>query len=164
MGRNNHEPAPDAIINTRLAATEEPVIHSERWATVTVRESDQGGQDLNGDGDAEDWVVHLIDLHALTAPARFRRGDCNTDGGLDLTDPVANLTYQFLGEFAPPCLDACDFDDNGEIEITDPIGNLMHQFVGGPPPAPPGRDACGVDPTDDDELGCESFPPCEGDN
>ena len=39
------------------------------------------------------------------------------------------------------------------------IAGFTHQFVGGPPPAPPGKDVCGVDPTED-ELGCESFEVC----
>ncbi len=37
--------------------------------------------------------------------------------------------------------------------------HVTHQFVGGPPPAPPGKDACGVDPAED-ELSCESFAAC----
>ena len=90
----------------------------------------------------------------------FIRGDCNADGVLDVTDPIANLGFQFLGNFEPSCVDACDFDDSGELDVTDPIANLTHQFVGGPPPAAPGKDACGVDPTDD-ELSCESFAACE---
>ena len=42
----------------------------------------------------------------------------------------------------------------------DPIYNLPLQFGGGidPPPAP-GKDACGLDPTDA-ELGCETFERC----
>ncbi len=90
----------------------------------------------------------------------FTRGDCNADGKLDVTDPVVNLGFQFIGTFDPPCRDALDFNDNGVIDITDPIANLTHQFVGGPPPALPGK-VCGVDPTDDD-LGCGSFAECQG--
>ena len=79
---------------------------------------------------------------------------------VNLADPIANLAYQFLGE-ARPCLDACDFDNSDEIDVTDPIANLTHQFLGGPAPDPPGKESCGVDPTDD-ELSCESFATCGG--
>ncbi len=90
----------------------------------------------------------------------FRRGDCNADGMVDVTDPITNLAYQFLGTFNPSCLDACDFDDSGLIDVTDAIGNLTHLFLGGFPPAFPGKDTCGLDPFDD-EVSCESFAPCE---
>ncbi len=93
------------------------------------------------------------------APKTFRRGDCNADGTVDVADPNANLTFQFVGTFDPPCRDALDFDDSGGLDVTDPILNLTHQFIGGPPPAPPGKDTCGVDPTEDD-LGCETFERC----
>jgi len=53
-----------------------------------------------------------------------------------------------------------DVDANGKLEITDPILNLTFQFIGGVAPAPPGKETCGVDPTID-ELGCDSFPPCD---
>ncbi len=93
----------------------------------------------------------------------FRRGDTDGNGALEITDPINNLSFQFLGTFTPPCLDAADFDDNGKVEITDPIANLSHQFLGTAPPAPPGKDTCGVDPTEDDEsvggdLGCLNPP------
>ncbi len=96
----------------------------------------------------------------------FRRGDTDANGALEITDPINNLSFQFLGTFTPPCLDAADFDDNGKVEITDPIANLSHQFLGTAPPAPPGKDTCGIDPTEDDasvggDLGCESYEVCD---
>lgn len=112
------------------------------------------------------WVIVRDDAvtpggsNPTTPPGHpFQRGNVNADDLLDITDPVANLDYQFLGSFEPPCLDACDFDDNGLIEITDPIASLHHQFLGGPAPPPPGEATCGSDPTGD-PLSCVSFPPC----
>ena len=78
---------------------------------------------------------------------------------VDIADPVSSLEFQFVGNFDPPCRDALDFDDNGFIDVSDPIANLTHQFLGGPPPAPPGKDACGIDPTED-HLNCESYQAC----
>ncbi len=95
-----------------------------------------------------------------SCPRDFRRSDCNNDGLLDLSDPVSNLNYQFLGVFVPPCLDACDFDDSGEIDVTDPIASLAHQFLGGPAAPAPGIANCGTDPTGDG-LDCSSFAPCD---
>jgi len=93
----------------------------------------------------------------------FRRGDVDGNGNIELTDPINNLTYQFLGLYSPECLDACDWDDNGLVDISDPIANLTHQFLGGPPSPLPGVDSCGPDPTEDDatvggDLGCLTTP------
>ncbi len=95
----------------------------------------------------------------------FRRGDVDSNGVLEITDPINNLAFQFLGTYSPQCLDACDFDDNGRVEITDPIASLSHQFLGTASPAPPGVGSCGIDPTVDTieggELGCEvNSPTC----
>ncbi len=117
----------------------------------------------NGVALAPDWNAYSFRvLPFQNDPAereRFRRGDCNADGTVDVTDPVANLGFQFLGSFDPPCLDALDFNDSGIIDVTDPIASLTHQFIGGPPPAAPGKANCGVDPTDD-EIGCDTFAQC----
>jgi hypothetical protein len=108
---------------------------------------------------ATSGVAGLLD--GVTAPGSvFRRGDVDGNGLLDVTDAVASLSFQFLGTFAPPCMDALDFDDNGRIELTDPIGNLTYQFGGGGEPPAPGVETCGPDPTPDEggELGCENTP------
>jgi hypothetical protein len=90
----------------------------------------------------------------------FRRGDVDGNGALEVTDPIANLSFQFLGTFEPTCLDALDWDDSGTIEITDPISSLTRQFLGGTPAAAPGSEACGADPSAD-ELDCVASPTCE---
>jgi len=96
-------------------------------------------------------------------PLRFRRGDVDASGVIDITDAVDSLAYQFLGTFEPTCLDALDDDDNGSIEITDPIYSLSYQFGGGPPQPAPGPNTCGADPTADSgapdgkDLGCRAY-------
>ncbi len=77
-----------------------------------------------------------------------------------ITDVIANLSFQFLGTFAPTCMDALDIDDNGALDVTDPVAHLTHQFLGGPPPAAPFRE-CGEDPTVDG-LSCDAYPACDG--
>jgi hypothetical protein len=90
----------------------------------------------------------------------FKRGDVDGNGLLDITDPIRNLTFQFIGlpgGEQPTCLDALDDDGNNQIEITDPITSLQIQFVGGAP-VDPGFESCGPDNDNDPILGCEAYP------
>jgi hypothetical protein len=88
----------------------------------------------------------------------FRRGDANTDGTTDISDPVATLGFLFLGTEVLRCRDAADADDSGELDISDAIYSLTFQFLGGPPPKTPFH-ACDTDGTKD-PLDCEVFSPC----
>ncbi len=98
------------------------------------------------------------------AGTRFVRGDANADGKIDIADAICVLGYLFDLPSNPckakvrDCLDAADANDDGGIDIADAIKVLGHLFAqGGPLPDPFGE--CGLDPTED-ELGCETFPPC----
>ncbi len=95
-------------------------------------------------------------VHADTP--QFVRGDADTNGLLEVTDPIALLNFFFLGVGSIPCRDAGDADDNGQHCLTDAIYILNFVFLGGPSPIAPFPD-CGVDPTDD-LLDCESYPVC----
>ena len=97
-----------------------------------------------------------------TEDVRFCRGDANADGNVDIADAICNLSYLFGEGPQPTCLDAADANDDGAVDIADAIALLSHLFAGaGDLPEPFGE--CGVDPTPEDpELGCESFPLCEG--
>ncbi|MEM7262729.1 MAG: hypothetical protein AAF488_12120, partial [Planctomycetota bacterium] len=99
---------------------------------------------------------------AVTPPGpacgTFVRGDCNDDGNLDISDPVALLDSLFSGGGVPACVDACDGNDDGGMNIADVIYLLSHQFSMGADPAPPFPD-CGVDPTPD-ASGCDTFTSC----
>ncbi len=85
---------------------------------------------------------------------RFRRGDVNSDGEVDISDVVMTLGYLYLGFGKLGCEDAADVDDNGTINLADPVGALMFLFAGGTLPRPPGPVLEGIDPTDD-TLSCE---------
>ncbi|MEM7167791.1 MAG: hypothetical protein AAF581_20235 [Planctomycetota bacterium] len=90
--------------------------------------------------------------------ASFERGDCNADGGFDLSDPVRHLGILFASEPPAPCEDACDTNDDGLSNIADAVAALNALFgLGTPPPAPVG--VCGLDPTAD-SLPCATFTPC----
>lgn len=86
----------------------------------------------------------------------FRRGDVDGNQRIEITDAINLLNFLFLGGAEPPCHDAADADDNGQLQITDPIRILGYLFLGGDPPASPGPDFCGFDPTPDDLPPCRS--------
>jgi hypothetical protein len=80
---------------------------------------------------------------------KFRRGDSDTNGAVNITDAVRILNVLFLGIGTISCDDAADSDDNGAVNITDAVRILNVLFLGiGVIPAP-GPDTCGNDPTDD---------------
>ena len=87
------------------------------------------------------------------------RGDCNSDGLVDLADTIFELAALFTGGGPVPCEDSCDLNDDGVLDISDGIYNLLNLFGGGAPPAAP-FPACGVDPTDTDTLGCSNYTAC----
>jgi len=83
----------------------------------------------------------------VSAPPRFKRGDVEPDGKLNLTDAIVVLNYLFLAGPPPACLDAADVDDTGVLNLTDPIYLLNYLFLAGPGPKPPGPNTCGPDET-----------------
>ncbi len=91
-----------------------------------------------------------VDLVAPSQPG-FQRGDVNSDGLVDVSDPVFAFSFLFLGGAEPVCIDALDANDDGLTDITDGIYSLNFLFLGGseiPAPAP-GSASCGPDPTED---------------
>jgi len=95
----------------------------------------------------------------------FIRGDCNGDGQVDIADSPAVSEYLFLGDYVPPCLDACDSNDDGIVSLSDVTFSLRYLFKFGPMIPPPGPfPPGGLDPTPDAfglDLGCESGTFCE---
>ena len=88
----------------------------------------------------------------LIAEPTFLRGDTNGDGGVDLADSVAGLSFLFAGAQAPVCPDAMDANDDGVLNMSDPLMALSMLFSGGDPLPHPSEEA-GTDPTPD-SLGC----------
>lgn len=88
---------------------------------------------------------------------RFRRGDLEGSGGVNLTDVLALLGYLFQHGPEPGCLKSGDANDDGRLNVLDAIAIVSHLFRGtGPLPEP---SACGEDPTADG-LGCELYAGC----
>jgi hypothetical protein len=94
---------------------------------------------------------------------RFRRGDVNGSGAMDLSDGVAVFSYLFLGAAEPACLESADSNNSGAIDISDGIAILDFLFLGGTPPPAPGHQSCGTDPDEPDspgDLGCGAYESC----
>jgi hypothetical protein len=91
---------------------------------------------------------------------RFRRGDPNSDGIINITDGIYVLNFLFLGGPAPTCTEAANANDDGSVNITDGIYVLNFLFLGGPAPAAPGA-SCGSEPEETpSDLGCASYTKC----
>jgi hypothetical protein len=88
----------------------------------------------------------------------FKRGDCNSDGGFNIADPIFHLGALFPTGTPnlPVCNDACDANDDGGLNIADPIAMLGVLFPStSPPPTMPAPGlTCGDDPTAD-ALTCD---------
>jgi len=95
-----------------------------------------------------------VTLRDVPAEPRFRRGDANGDGSVDLSDPLAVVFHLFLGGNGINCADGADADDSGGLTVSDAIAVLAHLFAAGPALPPPGAAACGDDPTADG-LDCD---------
>ena len=91
----------------------------------------------------------------LGETGHFRRGDCNSDGGLNLSDAVCIFVGLFRGNQRFGCDKSTDADDSGFVNLTDGIFLLNFLFRAGDTPPTPHPD-CGVDPSDD-ALTCEEY-------
>jgi hypothetical protein len=81
---------------------------------------------------------------------RFRRGDTNDDGTVNLTDAIASLNCLFTRPAdCPTCTDAGDANDDGRYNISDPVSILNFLFLGTATPPSPGPYECGFDLTPD---------------
>lgn len=85
---------------------------------------------------------------------RFKRGDGNADGEVDIADVVFGLNGIIGGGPLGNCRDAVDANDDGTVTIADPIYTVMYLFIPGSPPPPPPYPFCGDDQTPD-SVDCE---------
>ena len=82
----------------------------------------------------------------------FLRGDVDSSGAVNISDPIATLNHLFSSGTVPDCQDILDANDDGAVNITDPIYVLRFLFQGGDQIEMPWPDP-GVDPTED-SLSC----------
>jgi hypothetical protein len=90
-------------------------------------------------------------------PVAFGRGDCNDDGGVDLSDAVCILNWLFLDGLARGCIAVMNTNGATGVDISDATYLLNHLFLEGPAPAAPYPD-CGFGTLPSDEGTCESPP------
>ncbi len=110
---------------------------------------------------ALDEIQARIILGESTDEITFRRGDVNSDGLINISDPIATLGYLFLGSpRSLECEKSADSNDTGALNLTDAVYVLVYLFSGGAAPLAPGG-ACGPDPSPD-ALPCSSHAPCGG--
>lgn len=134
--------------------------HGEPARTLsisTVTQSTDGGYVAAG----TDHPCYLcggssdVFLLKLSPASRFRRGDGNDDGMVDMSDAICTLSWLFLGGPAPGCLAAADTNADDVVDISDAGYLLGFLFLGGPAPVTPFPD-CGTSNLEaDTELGCE---------
>ncbi|MFN0057732.1 MAG: right-handed parallel beta-helix repeat-containing protein [Planctomycetota bacterium] len=99
------------------------------------------------------------DERVVCSSAVFVRGDCNSDGNINIADPIFLLAFLFgVGVSPPTCADASDGNDDGLLNIADAIAILLALFAA-PGPLPP-PSICGDDPTTLDALECAAFAAC----
>ena len=99
-------------------------------------------------------IIHSLDVERLEVP-RFRRGDADGSGTIEITDAIEILGSLFLWCcLVPPCTDAQDTDDNGAVNISDAVGVLNWLFLGAGDPPAPGPRVCGEDPSPDELSDC----------
>lgn len=82
-----------------------------------------------GTGDPESYEV-CFNL-------RFRCGDANKDGVVDLADAVYLLNYVFRGGDPPDPLELGDVNNDGIVDLEDIVYLLNYLFKGGPSPCEP---------------------------
>ncbi|MBI4600526.1 MAG: VCBS repeat-containing protein [Planctomycetes bacterium] len=88
-------------------------------------------------------------------PPRFRRGDSDGNGFVQINDAVATLNALFRGHTIS-CEDAADADDDGTVTLTDAVTVHNWLFRDGAPPAAPGPLECGEDTTPDERVECKA--------
>ncbi len=98
-------------------------------------------------------------LSGFSLAGRFRRGDANSDGTVDIADMIYLLTHLFNGGPRPSCSDVVDVNDDGGVDLADPVFGLHYLFRGGPEPPVPGPRTPDFDGTPTDPFTCGDPPP-----
>jgi hypothetical protein len=119
--------------------------------------------DLDGDGNLDiaafggpTVAMRLGFTPGPPPPPRFRRGDADGNGAVQINDPVTVLNSLFREGSTIACEDAADVDDSGTINLTDAVRTLNWLFLEGEPPMAPGPLACGEDVVPDELAACQA--------
>jgi len=131
----------DGPVDTKLAIVSEVLGDPPVAAVISVEEE---GIEF---AQKTDGTIRLTPVPAGGVLRKFRRGDANNDGIVNIADGVWILSYAFRGGRVPPCKDAADANDDGAIDQSDAILVIYYQLLDGPAPKAPFPN-CGTDESD----------------
>jgi hypothetical protein len=116
------------------------------------------GSDIEVNTENNSAVTAVLIVERDESARRFRRGDCNDDGHVNISDPVCILNWLFVGGSTPAsgCIAVANTNGDGKGDISDAVYLLRFLFLGGPLPVPPFPN-CGPMP-DDEALSCATPP------
>jgi hypothetical protein len=109
-----------------------------------------------GDNNA---IVNAVEVIAAGGPppgTRYKRGDCNADGNVNIADASYLLNFLFLGGPDPKCAATTDANDDGTGNIADASFILNFLFLGGRDIPPPNT----CEDRGEEGVDCASYPPC----
>ncbi len=109
----------------------------------------------DGFGKKDLWVTTRV------AEVKFRRGDCNADGAVDIADAVCILNWLFTGGAAPGCVAATNTNGDDAANVADATYLLNHLFAEGPALVAPFPDCGPATLPADEELSCVNPPDCQ---
>ena len=126
----------ESIVGVTVAGLEAEIVSKEDGkAILLLPEADvpvRGDIVIRRDG-----VSSVIRNAFFSYGGGFIRGDCNDDGGVDVSDAIKIFGYLFLGDSTCDCRQATDSNGDRAEDISDGIYLLAFLFSGGPPPPAP---------------------------
>lgn len=108
------------VTDTGLAGPQYSLVLDNGYAAFLVVEWQQGDTDLNGDGDTDDWVLHLYD-HGLKTTSNLLSASSTTSHGLGGGKVAVQVTEAEGGT-----------DLNGDLDSNDKV-LVLHDVSGGSP-------------------------------
>ena len=84
---------------------------------------------------------------------RIRRGEIPGISKIPGIWTRSILSFLFNGGIIL-CLNSADVNNDNRLDLADPVFSLRYLFIGGPQPSSPYPNP-GVEPADDDPVGCE---------
>jgi hypothetical protein len=128
---------------------------------VTIRDMNGDGLPdfvLSGGGLLGNGIEVVLQEEPFRLPDVFVRGECNDDGGVDISDAVFILNWLFSGAAPPGCVASANTNGDETADLSDAVYLLTYLFMGGPAVVAPFPD-CGPGLlATDEELGCTAPP------
>jgi len=104
--------------------------------------------------------LHVLELPVTERVGPFRRGDCNDDDRIDISDAVCVVRGLFAGS-PPRCRAAVDTNGEDGVDVSDAIYLLGYLFRHGPPLGDPFVVCRRSSAASDVAIGCQTPAICE---